>query len=71
MITSPNNGNNNPATAAAAVAKAIADAANEASEWSACVPFLLSDGPNKLNFVRIGMFSMVYLQPHEKEICFQ
>ena len=62
----PNNGNNSPVVAI----KSITDAGNEAHKWSAFVPFLLSDSPNELNFTLIDMFSMVCMQPYEKELCF-
>ena len=63
----PNNDNSNPTAAM----KTITDATNEANEWSAFVPFLLRDCPNKINFVLISMFSMAHLQPCEKELCFK
>ena len=63
----PNNGNNNHDVAI----KAIIDAVNEAHEWSAFVPFFLSDSPNELNFALIDIFSMVCMQPYEKELYFQ
>ena len=62
----PNNGNNNTAVAI----KAISDAATEAHEWSAFVSFLLSDSPNEIHFSLIDLFSMVCMQPYEKELCF-
>ena len=63
----PNNDNNNPAV----VTKTITDAVNEAHEWSAFVPFLFSDSPNELNVALIDTFSMVCVQPYEKDLHFQ
>ena len=62
-----NNGNNNPSVAM----KVIADAVNETHEWSAFVPFSLSDNPNELNFELIDVLSMVCAQPYEKDLHFQ
>ena len=61
-----NNGHRNHTVAL----KATNDAVKEANKWQACVPFMLSDDHNELNFTSTDMFSMVHLHRHLKEFYF-
>ena len=52
------------------IIQSITEAVKEANVWNACIPFLLSERPNDNNLKPIDIFSMVNLDPYEKELYF-